>query len=216
MTPSRYRANLERLDALCAEAGRDPARLERALLVFVALGPDRETAVRRAGGELTRIYNQPFDQVVERYCVVGTPDDCAARIAEFQAAGVRHFVFNWACPQGEILEQMERPALTALDTMNFWIEGKRADLLRVLARVDVLLINDAEARMLAGEPNLIKAARTIGCPLTITFSVLVRSKRIDLPYRLSVMLSTHAGETRTLSAICKTLKACEPSTRGSN
>jgi len=60
-----------------------------------------------------------------------------------------------------VLSQMERPALTALDTMNFWIEGKRADLLRVLERVDVLLINDAEARMLAGEPNLVKAARAI-------------------------------------------------------
>ena len=56
---------------------------------------------------------------------------------------------------------MERPALTALDTMNFWIEGKREDLLRVLERVDVLLINDAEARMLAREPNLVKAARAI-------------------------------------------------------
>ena len=60
-----------------------------------------------------------------------------------------------------VLSQMERPAMTALDTMNFWIEGKRADLLRVLERVDVLLINDAEARMLAGEPNLVKAARAI-------------------------------------------------------
>jgi sugar/nucleoside kinase (ribokinase family) len=63
--------------------------------------------------------------------------------------------------QLEVLEQMEQPALTALDTMNFWIEGKRADLLNVLKRVDVLLINDAEARMLAREPNLVKAARTI-------------------------------------------------------
>ena len=49
----------------------------------------------------------------------------------------------------------------ALDRMNFWIEGKREALCRVLARVDVLLINDAEARMLAREPNLIKAARAI-------------------------------------------------------
>jgi len=63
--------------------------------------------------------------------------------------------------QLSVLSQMERPALTALDTMNFWIEGKREDLLRVLERVDVLLINDAEARMLAGEPNLVKAARAI-------------------------------------------------------
>jgi sugar/nucleoside kinase (ribokinase family) len=63
--------------------------------------------------------------------------------------------------QLDVLSQMERPALVALDTMNFWIEGKREDLLQVLARVDVLLINDAEARMLAREPNLIKAARVI-------------------------------------------------------
>ncbi|HET8577783.1 MAG TPA: PfkB family carbohydrate kinase [Methylomirabilota bacterium] len=63
--------------------------------------------------------------------------------------------------QIEVLHQMEQPALTALDTMNFWIEGKREALLRVLREVDVLLINDAEARMLAREPNLIKAARSI-------------------------------------------------------
>jgi sugar/nucleoside kinase (ribokinase family) len=63
--------------------------------------------------------------------------------------------------QLDVLRQMEPPHLTALDTMNFWIEGKRGALLRVLAEVDVILINDAEARMLAGEPNLIKAARSI-------------------------------------------------------
>jgi len=63
--------------------------------------------------------------------------------------------------QLDVLSQMDQPGLVALDTMNFWIEGKREDLLRVLARVDVLLINDAEARMLAREPNLIKAARAI-------------------------------------------------------
>ncbi len=59
-----------------------------------------------------------------------------------------------------VLRQVERPRLTALDTMNFWIEGKREALLRVLREVDVLVINDAEARMLAREPNLVKAARS--------------------------------------------------------
>jgi sugar/nucleoside kinase (ribokinase family) len=63
--------------------------------------------------------------------------------------------------QADVLGQMDRPRFTALDTMNFWIEGKRDALLRVLAQVDALLINDAEARMLAREPNLIKAARAI-------------------------------------------------------
>jgi sugar/nucleoside kinase (ribokinase family) len=63
--------------------------------------------------------------------------------------------------QLEVLRQMERPLLVALDTMNFWIQGKREELLSVLAEVDVLLINEGEARQLAGEPNLIKAARSI-------------------------------------------------------
>lgn len=63
--------------------------------------------------------------------------------------------------QLEVLRQMARPRLVALDTMNFWIEGKRQALLRVLAEVDALLVNDAETRQLAREPNLIKAARAI-------------------------------------------------------
>jgi sugar/nucleoside kinase (ribokinase family) len=49
----------------------------------------------------------------------------------------------------------------ALDTMNFWIQGKREALLRVLREVDLVTINDGEARQLAEEPNLIKAARKI-------------------------------------------------------
>jgi sugar/nucleoside kinase (ribokinase family) len=64
--------------------------------------------------------------------------------------------------QLEVLRQMaDRPRLVALDTMNFWIESKRDALLRVLREVDVITINDAEARQLAGEPNLIRAARAI-------------------------------------------------------
>lgn len=63
--------------------------------------------------------------------------------------------------QLEVLRQMARPRLVALDTMNFWIEGKRQALRRVLAEVDALLVSDAETRQLAREPNLIKAARAI-------------------------------------------------------
>jgi sugar/nucleoside kinase (ribokinase family) len=63
--------------------------------------------------------------------------------------------------QLRVLDQIEKPQLVAADTMNYWITGKRADLLRVLSRVDVLLVNDAEARQLAGEPNVVRAARAI-------------------------------------------------------
>jgi sugar/nucleoside kinase (ribokinase family) len=63
--------------------------------------------------------------------------------------------------QRRVLDQVERPRLVACDTMNFWISGKPEELRRTLAAVDVLLINDAEARQLSGEWNIVKAARAI-------------------------------------------------------
>jgi sugar/nucleoside kinase (ribokinase family) len=63
--------------------------------------------------------------------------------------------------QRDVLDQVERPRLVACDTMNFWIERKPAELRETLSRVDVLLINDAEARQLSGEWNIVKAARAI-------------------------------------------------------
>jgi sugar/nucleoside kinase (ribokinase family) len=63
--------------------------------------------------------------------------------------------------QGEVLEQVRKPRLVGADTMNYWIERTPGELKAVLKRVDVLLINDSEARELAGESNLVKAARTI-------------------------------------------------------
>jgi sugar/nucleoside kinase (ribokinase family) len=63
--------------------------------------------------------------------------------------------------QAEVLRQVETPRLVAADTMNFWISGKPEALRQVLAKVDLLLINEGEARQLAGEANLVKAARRI-------------------------------------------------------
>jgi sugar/nucleoside kinase (ribokinase family) len=63
--------------------------------------------------------------------------------------------------QRDVLDQVEKPRLVACDTMNFWISGKLEELKKTLARVDILLINDAEARELSGEWNIVKAARVI-------------------------------------------------------
>ncbi len=63
--------------------------------------------------------------------------------------------------QSHVLDQLEGAEFVVCDTMNFWIEGMKNDLLKVLKRVDVLIINDSEARLLANEPNLIKAANMI-------------------------------------------------------
>jgi len=63
--------------------------------------------------------------------------------------------------QGEVLSQVKSPELVAADTMNFWIQGKKPELIETLRRVDLLLINESEARMLSGEHNLVMAARNI-------------------------------------------------------
>ena len=63
--------------------------------------------------------------------------------------------------QQKVLDQVEAPDLVILDTMNYWIEHTPKELRKTLERVDVLVINDSEARELSGEPNLVRAARII-------------------------------------------------------
>jgi sugar/nucleoside kinase (ribokinase family) len=63
--------------------------------------------------------------------------------------------------QLEVLTQVTRPKFVACDTMNFWIQGKLEALKAVLQRVDLLTINESEARQLTREPNIVKAARSI-------------------------------------------------------
>ncbi|RMH03604.1 MAG: sugar kinase [Nitrospirae bacterium] len=61
--------------------------------------------------------------------------------------------------QLEVLNHVHRPRVVACDTMNFWIDGKREALWRVLEQVDVLIINDGEARALGQDANLVKVAK---------------------------------------------------------
>jgi sugar/nucleoside kinase (ribokinase family) len=63
--------------------------------------------------------------------------------------------------QIEVLGQIDKPALVACDTMNFWIESRRADLLALLPKVDLITLNDGEARQLTEQVNLVAAAKWI-------------------------------------------------------
>jgi len=63
--------------------------------------------------------------------------------------------------QLEVLEQVRKPRLVLVDTMNFWISGKREQLLRVLRKCHIVLLNDAEARQLCDTSNLQVAARRL-------------------------------------------------------
>jgi sugar/nucleoside kinase (ribokinase family) len=64
--------------------------------------------------------------------------------------------------QISVVKQMkQRPKLIAMDTMNFWMDNALDDLKKLIAMVDVLMINDSEARQLSGQYSLVKAAREI-------------------------------------------------------
>ena len=63
--------------------------------------------------------------------------------------------------QAKVLDQVESPALVVMDTMNFWMDIAMDKLKEVIARVDILTINDSEARQLSGEHSLVKAAHVI-------------------------------------------------------
>ena len=63
--------------------------------------------------------------------------------------------------QVQVLEQVRAPKFVGMDTMNFWISSKKEALLKVLSKVDVVLINETEAEMLTGAANAISAAPKI-------------------------------------------------------
>ena len=63
--------------------------------------------------------------------------------------------------QLEVLRQVNKPTLVACDTMNFWIESRRADLVELLKHVDLITVNDGEARQLTEKANLVRAAKWI-------------------------------------------------------
>ncbi len=63
--------------------------------------------------------------------------------------------------QRKVLDQIEKPKFVVGDTMNLWIDIKRDELIKTIARLDVLIINDSEARLLSKEPNLLRAAKII-------------------------------------------------------
>ncbi|MGH7932725.1 MAG: PfkB family carbohydrate kinase [Candidatus Binataceae bacterium] len=63
--------------------------------------------------------------------------------------------------QQHVLSQVLSPKIVAADTMNHWIENERESLIKMLPRLDILTVNDEEARLLSGEHNLVKAGRAI-------------------------------------------------------
>lgn len=106
-SPERYRDGLAKVRAFAQEAGRDPAAIEPALYQFICLADSLPQARRLAAEGLSRRYQQPFEHLVDRYCVMGTPQDCARRLADYAEAGVHHFILVPICSPAEFIEHLE-------------------------------------------------------------------------------------------------------------
>jgi len=91
-SPERYRDSLEKVWAFAQERGRDPTTIEAGIYQFICVADTYEEARQRAVQDLSVRYNQPFDRIVDRYCVLGPPAQCAERLVQYVQAGVRHFI----------------------------------------------------------------------------------------------------------------------------
>jgi len=91
-SPERFRDGLAKAREYAEKAGRDPSSITGAIYQFICLADSYDEAKSISAADLSRRYNQPFEKIVDRYVVMGTADDCAARLADFAHAGVEHFI----------------------------------------------------------------------------------------------------------------------------
>lgn len=92
-SPDRYHRALSRVREHADEAGRDPAGVTPAISQFICVSENHEEAKRQAAAWLRRTFQQPMDDVIDRYVVFGASSACVERLQEFAAAGVQYFVF---------------------------------------------------------------------------------------------------------------------------
>jgi probable F420-dependent oxidoreductase len=114
VTPERYRQSLEKIREAAALHGRSLDGFATAHLTFITVGRDYERARAAWVARLSRRYNQDFGPLAERYGVIGTPEQCAERLAAFRAAGCEYFLLNAICEPAEEREQLETIAAEVL------------------------------------------------------------------------------------------------------
>ncbi len=115
-SPERFRDGWAKVQEYARAAGRDPAAITPALYQFISLADSYEEAKAAAVADLSRRYNQPFENLVDRYVVMGTARDCVRRLEQYVEAGVRHFLLVFIGPGGtrEQVRACARDVLPAL------------------------------------------------------------------------------------------------------
>ena len=96
----RYRDSVEKIKGFAAEAGRDLSRFQWAHFPYIAIYPTEQQAAEVAAEQLggRYLYGGEFLDIVRRYCLLGTVQNCIQQLQEYIDAGARHIVFSISCP----------------------------------------------------------------------------------------------------------------------
>ncbi len=97
-TPEMLAESMDKIATFAGEAGRPDDAVRGGLFIFTCVNEDRERALELANQQLSRQYNQDFSNLVEKYTLAGSPEDCAARAREYLDAGATAIMFSHGCP----------------------------------------------------------------------------------------------------------------------
>jgi probable F420-dependent oxidoreductase len=114
VSSKRLREAMQKIQELAPTFGRTGTEVQGGMLLFTTIAKDYETAKRTAIVHLSHRYNQPFDNLVDRYCVLGTPDQCLEKLQAYIDAGMTNLVFGFTCPPDRVIEQIEQCAADIL------------------------------------------------------------------------------------------------------
>ncbi len=103
-TPSMLAESMEKIAGFTAEAGRPAGSVRGGLFIFTCVHTDRATALELANEQLSKQYNQDFSELVAKYTLSGTPEECIARVQEYIDAGARSIFFAAGCPPHYVAE----------------------------------------------------------------------------------------------------------------
>jgi probable F420-dependent oxidoreductase len=106
-TPERFADSLQKIYAIANERKRDMSRFTPYSFVFTAAGESHEEAHHVAVEKLSQRYNQPFENLVERYCALGTPKECVERLQRFVDAGARHLILSPLCDNAALGQHLQ-------------------------------------------------------------------------------------------------------------
>jgi len=107
--PPRYRDSVEKIKGFAAEAGRDISGFQWAHFPYIAIYPTEQQAAEVAAEQLggRYLYGGEFLDIVRKYCLLGTVENCIEQLQEYIDAGARHIIFSISCPRQDRERHLE-------------------------------------------------------------------------------------------------------------